>query len=252
MHYTSFVVAALASFAQALDVQVVSVGKNTATNTTGLKFWPEKITAEVGTMVQFQFWAGNHTVTQSNFDDPCIPISNINSSIKGIYSGFQPVAASSAMGMVPVFTIEIKDKKPLWLYCSKAKHCEGGMSLVINENTQANSSRSLENYRMLAQSATASELVPGGGSSGGSGGDKGGNNGDNGGSNGGNTETASPTIIETASPTTIETAIQTGGNASATGTASPSATESTVTAAAPKLFIPSTLLLVVGATFVFL
>lgn len=118
---------------EALDVQVVSVGRNSATNATGLKFWPEKITAEPGTMVQFQFWAGNHTVTQSTFDDPCIPIGNVNSSVQGIYSGYMPVEASMAMGMIPTYTIEIKDKKPLWLYCSKAKHCQGGMSMVINE-----------------------------------------------------------------------------------------------------------------------
>jgi plastocyanin len=118
---------------EAVDVQVVSVGRNSATNATGLKFWPEKITAEPGTMVQFQFWAGNHTVTQSTFDDPCIPIGNVNSSIEGIYSGYMPVEASMAMGMIPTYTIEIKDKKPLWLYCSKAKHCQGGMSMVINE-----------------------------------------------------------------------------------------------------------------------
>lgn len=84
-------------------------------------------------MVQFQFWVGNHTVTQSNFDNPCIPISNINSSIKGIYSGYQPVEASASKNMIPTYTITIKDDKPLWVFCSQATHCQGGMSMVINE-----------------------------------------------------------------------------------------------------------------------
>lgn len=51
--------------AAAVDVQVVYVGMNPATNTTGLKYWPEKITAAPGTMVQFQFLAGKHTITLS-------------------------------------------------------------------------------------------------------------------------------------------------------------------------------------------
>ncbi|KAJ3512180.1 hypothetical protein NM208_g15352 [Fusarium decemcellulare] len=133
MHFSKLAAAALVGVAQAVDVQVVSVGKNGATNATGLKFWPEKITAEPGTMVQFQFWAGNHTVTQSSFDDPCIPIGNVNSSVQGIYSGYQPVEASMAKGMIPTYTIEIKDNKPLWIFCSKGQHCQSGMSMVINE-----------------------------------------------------------------------------------------------------------------------
>lgn len=118
-----------------VDVQVVAVGKNPLTNETGLKYWPEKITAKPGTMVQFQFWAGNHTVTQSSFDNPCIPLAAgaSNSSVKGIDSGFQPVAASAGAGSAPVFTVMVKDNKPLWLYCAKGNHCQSGMVMVINE-----------------------------------------------------------------------------------------------------------------------
>jgi len=84
-------------------------------------------------MVQFQFRGGNHTVTQSNFDNPCLPISAVNQSILGIYSGYQPVAASQAMGQIPVFTVMINSTNPIWLYCSQGKHCQNGMSMVINE-----------------------------------------------------------------------------------------------------------------------
>lgn len=83
--------------------------------------------------MQFQFWTGNHTVTQSTFDDPCMPIGNVNPSVEGVYSGYMPVAASMSKGMIPTYTITIKDKKPMWLFCSKAQHCQGGMSMVINE-----------------------------------------------------------------------------------------------------------------------
>ncbi|PCD19385.1 hypothetical protein FGRA07_06190 [Fusarium graminearum] len=133
MQFSQIAIVALATVAQAVDVQVVAVGRNGATNATGLRFWPEKITAEPGTMVQFQFWTGNHTVTQSTFDDPCMPIGNVNPSVEGVYSGYMPVAASMSKGMIPTYTITIKDKKPMWLFCSKAQHCQGGMSMVINE-----------------------------------------------------------------------------------------------------------------------
>ncbi|CAM1504004.1 Fc.00g015950.m01.CDS01 [Cosmosporella sp. VM-42] len=267
MHITSVAVAALMGIAQATNVQVVSVGMNSVDNKTDIKFFPEKITAEPGTMVQFQFWAGNHTVTQSTFDNPCIPINNVNSSIQGIYSGFQPVEASKGMGMIPVYTVMITDKKPLWMYCSKAKHCQGGMSMVINENTQANSSRSLEEYRKLAGSATEGEVVPNN-ASGGSGGNNGGSgDGSNGGGNDGSgsgttaevpiATTAEVPIATTAEPpaaTTIETVIPTGvpSNATATGGDSTAPTESTVTASAAKFSISSTILLAVGAVFFFL
>lgn len=117
----------------ALDVQVVSVGVNPVNNETATKFYPEKITAEPGTMVQFQFWTGNHTVTQSNFDNACVPLSTSNTSAVDVDSGFQPAAASAAMGQIPTFTIMINDTKPLWFYCKQGTHCAGGMSLVINE-----------------------------------------------------------------------------------------------------------------------
>ncbi|KAJ4155225.1 hypothetical protein LMH87_000481 [Akanthomyces muscarius] len=147
---------ALMGAAQAINVQVVSVGRNPVNNATGLKFWPEKIKAEPGSMVQFQFLAGNHTVTQSDFDHPCKPIKEVNPSALGIFSAYQPVAASVAKGEVPVFTIMVNDTKPMWFFCSQGPHCEKGMALVINENTSANSSRSIENYKKLAAEASPS------------------------------------------------------------------------------------------------
>ncbi|KAM0561726.1 hypothetical protein ACHAPJ_002895 [Fusarium lateritium] len=264
MYFSQIAIVALAGAAQAVDVQVVSVGKNSATNATGLKFWPEKITAEPGTMVQFQFWAGNHTVTQSNFDNPCIPIGNVNSSIEGIYSGYQPVEASLSKGMIPTYTITIKDKKPLWLFCSKGQHCQGGMSMVINENTSANSSRSLDNYKTLCKDATGADVVPvqgggsptggsnggnGTGSGGGSSGDDSSDDGssddgssDGGSSNGDSPDNGSPTGTPTGFLTPGATGTPTAGGASATGP---------VTAAAAELNAPLSLLLAVGAAAVY-
>jgi hypothetical protein len=81
-------------------------------------------------MVQFQFAPANHTVTQSTFDQPCQPIS-LHTNTTGFYSGFMPVAASSTN--TPTYTIMINATTPMWIYCSQGKHCQNGMTMVINE-----------------------------------------------------------------------------------------------------------------------
>uniref|UniRef100_L2G134 Extracellular serine-rich protein n=1 Tax=Colletotrichum fructicola (strain Nara gc5) TaxID=1213859 RepID=L2G134_COLFN len=217
MHMSAIVVSALAAVAQAVDVQVVSVA---STNNT-LKFFPDKINAPVGSMVQFQFRGGNHSVVQSTFDNPCIPIQNVNTSAKGVYSGYQPVAASTAKGQIPVFTVEVKSATPMWLYCSQAKHCQNGMVMVINENTNANATRSLANYAKAAKNV-AQALIPGQSSGGGSG---------SGSGNGGGS----------AHRHWLRHGLR-GAGASATPSSPP-------TAGAVSLSAPGTLLLALGATF---
>lgn len=96
-------------------------------------YTPDNIKANAGEMVQFQFVAGNHTVTQSTFDQPCAPINTVMSNVTGFHSGYQPAAASKQTGMIPTYTVMINDSKPIWLYCAQAKHCQSGMVMVINE-----------------------------------------------------------------------------------------------------------------------
>ncbi|KAL1898665.1 hypothetical protein Cpir12675_001772 [Ceratocystis pirilliformis] len=143
----------------------VRVGMD-ATGKTVLKFSPDTITAPVGSVVQFQFMGGNHTVTQSSFDGPCVPISETSSAV-GFHSGFVPAAASVAKGEIPVYSITINDTKPLWVYCAQGKHCQSGMSMVINENTASNSSRSLANYRTAAANVAVAKAPVEGSTSGG-------------------------------------------------------------------------------------
>lgn len=50
--------------------------------------------------------------------------------VKGIQSGFMPVTADAKD--VPVFTMQINDTTPMWLYCSQATHCQEGMVMAIN------------------------------------------------------------------------------------------------------------------------
>jgi plastocyanin len=114
-----------------VKTHVVTVGS--ATNASLLRFVPDTVTADVGDMIQFQFANGNHTVTQSTFDNPCQPIA-MHSNVTGFFSGFQPVAAAKNLtGMVPVVTMPVNVATPMWFYCSQGKHCEAGMVLVVNE-----------------------------------------------------------------------------------------------------------------------
>ena len=121
-----------------VDVQVVYVGVNPATNEIAFEYFPDRITAQPGSMVQFQFHAAAHTLTQSNFDNPSIPIANHQTDTgaplpPGIFSGAMDVAAAKAQGFLPTFTVLINDTKPIWLYCTTGPHCSKGMNMVINE-----------------------------------------------------------------------------------------------------------------------
>ncbi len=50
-----------------------------------------------------------------------------------MFSGYMDVAASADTGMIPVYTVEVANDKPLWVYCSQGKHCQAGMVMVVNE-----------------------------------------------------------------------------------------------------------------------
>lgn len=129
MQFSTLALSALLGVASAQKVHVVSVGSKNGS----LTFMPDNMKAAAGDMVQFQFRAGNHSVAQSTFDNPCSPISNQMANVTGIFSGYQPVKASEAMGMIPTYTIMVKDTKPMWFYCTQGKHCQAGMTMVLNE-----------------------------------------------------------------------------------------------------------------------
>ncbi|TGJ86763.1 hypothetical protein E0Z10_g1980 [Xylaria hypoxylon] len=150
---TSVITTALLGLASAQNVHVVSV--SSTTDKTLLAFTPNNIKAAAGDMIQFQFLNGNHSVVQSNFDNPCTPIQALVKNATGMFSGYMDVAASEATGMIPTYTMEVANDKPLWLYCSQGKHCQSGMVMVVNENTAANASRSLDAFKALAAKATA-------------------------------------------------------------------------------------------------
>ncbi|KAJ2924169.1 hypothetical protein H1R20_g12924, partial [Candolleomyces eurysporus] len=89
-----------------------------------LAYSPANITAAVGDTVVFEFRPKNHTVTQSSFSNPCVPLEH------GFKSGFQPVAADATD--FPTFRLKINDTAPIWGYCGQVNHCQSGMVFSIN------------------------------------------------------------------------------------------------------------------------
>ncbi|KAF4535581.1 Extracellular serine-rich protein [Lasiodiplodia theobromae] len=153
-------------------VQVVQVGGSNGS----LTFEPADIKAEMGSFVQFQFNPMNHSVVQSTFDAPCMPmsISMPNASANAFFSGFMPAAlantasaasngtsaasSGSTVGGKLTYTIKVSDAKPIWFYCSQGKHCQAGMVGAIN--AASTGQKTLAGYKQLA-AAAAENLSPG-------------------------------------------------------------------------------------------
>ena len=92
----------------------------------GLVYSPDTIKAAMYDMVQFNFMAKNHTVTQSTFPKPC------NKMMGGIDSGFMP---NSGTGTPPMMMVQVNSTMPIWFYCRQKKpmpHCGAGMTFSIN------------------------------------------------------------------------------------------------------------------------
>jgi len=150
-----FSVAALVAFVPALVSAAnitVQVGGNGA-----LTYTPSNITAAVGDFIEFEFRDKNHTVTQSTFADPCSHFKNATTGELGLDSGYQAVAAGATQ--FPVWTIQIAETSPIWMYCMQGKHCANGMVFSINANES--SDKSFAAYKARAQATLTSTNTTG-------------------------------------------------------------------------------------------
>lgn len=89
-----------------------------------LRYNPEFVIASVGDVIRFNFFAANHTVTQSSFDSPCMGIPD------GFKTGVQ--MNSENVGGLILKDFTVNDSKPLWFYCGVTTHCQQGMVFAIN------------------------------------------------------------------------------------------------------------------------
>ena len=110
----------LVPFSLAANIDI-TVGANAK-----LTFVPESVAASVGDTLTFSFFPRNHAVVQSNFANPCQPLSG------GFFSGFQPLAAGPGPQK---FVVTVEDENPIWVYCPQTtgSHCRNGMAMVVNE-----------------------------------------------------------------------------------------------------------------------
>ena len=119
----------------------------------GLLFSPENLTASVGDTINFHFYPRNHSVVQSSFDAPCVPLSSASSgNSEVIYSGFFPVSEDESEQM---FSMVVNTTDPIWLYCSQGTHCQGGMDMVINP--PSGGENTLEAYKEAARGVQTAE-----------------------------------------------------------------------------------------------
>ncbi|KAH7128391.1 Cupredoxin [Dendryphion nanum] len=141
-----------------VNTHVVQVGGPNGS----LAFYPETLRANIGDLVQFQFNPKNHSVAQSTFDQPCVPIGNIMpNKTDAFWSGFMPTAAAAGNGTNGklTYTIRVMNSNPIWYYCSQGRHCQGGMVGTINPPL-TNSNRTISSFKQLAASASEN-LSPG-------------------------------------------------------------------------------------------
>ncbi|PPR06177.1 hypothetical protein CVT24_000719 [Panaeolus cyanescens] len=134
-----FTAASLLAVASAVSAQqVIKVGATMNDQGGIFQFIPPTINAKNGTVVSFQFTGapGNHTVTQSTFQDPCNPTPG------GFDSGWVFIPDASALTETPMFNLTITDDtKPIWFFCKQlapSPHCPVGMVGAINPPTSGN------------------------------------------------------------------------------------------------------------------
>jgi plastocyanin len=112
----------------------------------GLRFDPENIVAEVGSIVEFHFLQLNHSVAEAAFAAPCVP-----KDAASFFSGFFPVPSNPDMSTSQskeVFQIEVKDDNPIWFYCPQARHCQSSMVGVVNQ--EFDTGKTLDVFRSAA------------------------------------------------------------------------------------------------------
>ncbi|OAG03953.1 uncharacterized protein CC84DRAFT_1149715, partial [Paraphaeosphaeria sporulosa] len=119
------------------------------------KFKPDVIQAEVGDIVEFDFYPVNHSVIRAEYEHPCIPYEMTGRGKVGFWSGFH--APDALLGDPPKYTVRVNDTAPVFFYCSAPDSCtKQGMVGVVNPNA----STSLAHQRDLALQASY-QLSPG-------------------------------------------------------------------------------------------
>ncbi|KAF6763276.1 Cupredoxin [Ephemerocybe angulata] len=138
---------ALAPVVLGFTIHNVNVGPNTLT------YEPPVVHAAPGDVVRFSFNPKNHTVTQSAFDPPCVPLPG------GVDTGFVPVAPGTNPLPTRDFVVPDNGGKPLWFYCGQVNHCGRGMVFAINPPNAPNP-QSFDAFKALAIARNGTNPAP--------------------------------------------------------------------------------------------
>ena len=103
-----------------------------AVGATGFTFSPNNLSGiAVGSVIEFNFYPGNHSVVRSAFEFPCIPYENTGPNRVGFFSGFLDTNVYSSDG--PKYRVRVNDTDPIFYYCAAPGSCIAhGMIGVIN------------------------------------------------------------------------------------------------------------------------
>lgn len=94
---------------------------------------PGTVTADLNDIVTFIFGGAAHDVTQSTFENPCVPLpGGFSSGISGRGTNFSEPS--------PIWNLQITNaSEPLWFFCAATvptSHCASGMVGAINPPSQ--------------------------------------------------------------------------------------------------------------------
>lgn len=122
----------------------------------GLVYSPESVQANQWDMIQFNFMAKNHTVTQSTFPKPCAKIPAMPGMPMPVDSGFM---ANDGSGTPPMMMVQVANASmPMWFYCKQKKpmpHCAAGMTFSINPNQPGQGSKTQAAFKAAAMQQAA-------------------------------------------------------------------------------------------------
>jgi len=127
----------------------VVVGGNGTNQDPSLIFQPQEVQADVGDFVVFNFTNGTHTVTQSTFAGPCVPIHQTNSTINGFNSGLRNAANGTSPTTLTIEVTEVGPNSTIWFFDLWA--CgEGGVGAInVNDSDSQNLAAFVRNAKRL-------------------------------------------------------------------------------------------------------
>ncbi|KAF7594867.1 hypothetical protein BBP40_007901 [Aspergillus hancockii] len=89
-------------------------------------FSPNRLNANIGDRIIFEFHNHNHTLTQSSLGEPCSPIGALD-------TGFGQYNPQDRSGIT--LTITVNSLEPQWFFCKQEQpspHCHAGMVFALN------------------------------------------------------------------------------------------------------------------------